>query len=228
MTCNSDTTKTKTKSSFSSSATQKFWDGMAKKYSDQPIADVPSYEKKLEITRGYLRPDMNVVEIGCGTGGTSLLHAPYVKTIHATDISANMIDIARKKAEEEGVTNVTFERASVDELKKEDGSVDVVLGLSILHLLEDKEGAVRRVHGMLKPQGLFVTSTVCAADMGVGTKVLLNTVVRAGQFFGLLPNFGIFSKTELEESFKRNGFDIEYEWRPSRDKAAFIIAKKKT
>jgi len=211
----------------SSDSEQKFWDRMAEGYSKQPIKDVPSYEKKLEVTRRYLRPDMKLVEIGCGTGGTSILHAPYVESVHATDISADMIEIARKKAEEEGAENVTFERASVEELSQEKESVDAVLALSVLHVLEDREGAIRKVHRMLKPEGLFVTSTVCASDMGATTKFFVNSFFRAGQFFGLLPKFCAFTKTELEDSFKKNGFDIEYEWRPSADKAAFIVAKKK-
>jgi len=210
-----------------SASSEKFWDGIAEKYSKQDIADMPSYEKKLEITRQYLRPEMNVVEIGCGTGGTSILHAPYVNHINATDISTNMIEIARKKAEEEGVDNVTFERASVDDLRKEKDSVDVVLGLSILHLLEDKENAIRKVHKMLKPKGLFITSTVCAADMGGITMVFVNTVFQFGQRFGLLPNFSAFSKIELENSLSNNGFNIEYDWMPNNNKAAFIIARKK-
>ena len=39
----------------------KFWDGIAKKYSKQPIADEAAYEKKLEVTRQYFRPDMEVL-----------------------------------------------------------------------------------------------------------------------------------------------------------------------
>lgn len=140
----------------------KFWNKIAEKYSKQPISDEAAYEKKLAVTRDYLRPDMEVLEIGCGTGSTALLHAPYVKHIHAIDFSANMIAIAQGKADH--IDNVTFEQATIEDLNIPDQSLDVVLGLSILHLLEDKEVAISRVYQMLKPGGVFITSTVCLGD----------------------------------------------------------------
>ena len=75
----------------------KFWDKIAKKYAGQPIGDEEAYQKKLEKTREYLTPETEVFELGCGTGSTALLHAPYVKHIHATDISSAMIAIARER-----------------------------------------------------------------------------------------------------------------------------------
>ena len=57
----------------------KFWDRMAKGYAKSPVKDQAAYEKKLEITRGCFPPDAEVLEFGCGTGSTALLHAPHVK-----------------------------------------------------------------------------------------------------------------------------------------------------
>ena len=68
----------------------KFWDKIADHYSKQPIADEAAYQKKLQVTQAYFQPEMEVLEIGCGTGSTALIHAPYVKHIRAIDFSANM------------------------------------------------------------------------------------------------------------------------------------------
>ena len=58
----------------------KFWDKIADKYSKQPIVDEASYQKKLQITQEYFKPDMEVLEFGCGTGSTAIIHAPlYIK-----------------------------------------------------------------------------------------------------------------------------------------------------
>ncbi|MGD1860116.1 MAG: hypothetical protein ACFB0E_09115 [Leptolyngbyaceae cyanobacterium] len=51
-------------------------------------------KKKLTVTRSYFRSDMQVLEIGCGTGSTAILHAPHVNHIRAINFSANMIAIA--------------------------------------------------------------------------------------------------------------------------------------
>ena len=67
-----------------------FWNKRADKYSKQPVPDEDAYRKKLEKTREYFRPDMDVLEIGCGTGSTAIAHAPYVRHILATDFSSRM------------------------------------------------------------------------------------------------------------------------------------------
>ena len=66
----------------------KFWDKMAERYAKSPVADEESYQKKLQVTRDYFRPDMEVLEFGCGTGSTAIVHAPYVKHIQAIDVSS--------------------------------------------------------------------------------------------------------------------------------------------
>ena len=91
-----------------------FWNKRADNYAKRPVSDEATYEKKLDITREYFRPDMEVLELGCGTGSTALAHAPYVKHILATDLSTRMIEIARDKAKAAGIDNVTFAAASAD------------------------------------------------------------------------------------------------------------------
>jgi len=137
----------------------KFWDKIAKRYSKRPVADEASYQEKLRVTRTYFRPDAEVLEFGCGTGSTAINHSPYVRHIHAIDISSKMIEIAQEKADEGKVSNVKFEQSTIEGVSVPDQSLDAVLGLSILHLLENKEGAIAKVHRMLKPGGVFVTST---------------------------------------------------------------------
>lgn len=122
----------------------KFWDRMAEGYSKSPIADEEAYQKKLQITQGYFKADMDVLEFGCGTGSTAIIHAPYVKHYHAIDISPKMIEIAQNKADTQNIQNITFEASSMDELKAADQSYDAVLGLSILHLLKIEKRSLLR------------------------------------------------------------------------------------
>ena len=55
----------------------KFWGKIADRYAKQPITDEATYQKKLQVTREYFQPEMEVLEFGCGTGSTAILHAPY-------------------------------------------------------------------------------------------------------------------------------------------------------
>ena len=88
---------------------------------------------------------MEVLEFGCGTGSTAITHAPYVKHIQATDISSKMIEIAQGKADANNIENITLKKSSIDEFRVSDQTFDVVLGLSILHLLKNKEEVIARV-----------------------------------------------------------------------------------
>ncbi len=200
----------------------KFWDRIAEGYAKQPIADEASYQKKLQVTQEYFKPDRSVFEFGCGTGSTAIIHAPYVKHILATDISSKMIEIAQGKADANNIENITFKQSSIDEFNVSDRTFDVVLGLSILHLLKNKEEVIAKVHKMLKPGGLFVTSTACLGDNMKWFKI----IGPIGKFFGLIPFVKVFTVKELEQSLTNAGFAIDYQWQPGKNKAVFIVAKK--
>ncbi len=195
---------------------------MAGRYSKSPVADEASYQEKLRVTRTYLQPDSEVLEFGCGTGSTAISHSPYVRNIHAIDISSKMLEIAQKKADREGIENVTFENSTIEEIRVPDDSLDVVLGLSILHLLENKEEAIAKIHRMLKPGGVFVTSTACIGD----TMKFIKIIVPVGKFFRLIPLVTVFTTEELVGSLTGAGFTIDHQWSPGKGKAVFIVGKK--
>ncbi len=200
----------------------RFWDKIAERYSKQAVADEAAYQRKLEVTRGYFRPDMEILELGCGTGSTAITHAPYVKHILAIDISSKMIEIAQGKAEAKNIGNITFIHSTIDEFSVRDRTLDAVLGLSILHLLENKERVISRVHGMLKPGGIFVTSTVCLGD----SMKFFKLVAPIGKFLGLMPLVKVFSTSELVGSLTEAGFEIDHQWQPGKNKGVLIVAKK--
>ena len=200
----------------------KFWDKVAERYAKRPLADEAAYQKKLQVTRKYFQPDMEVLEFGCGTGSTAITHAPYVKHILAIDISSKMIEIAQGKADAENLENVTFKRSTIDEFSWSGQGFDAVLGLSILHLLDNRDEVIAKLHKMLKPGGLFVTSTPCLGD----TMKFFKVIAPIGKFFGLMPLVEVFTTKELADSLTDGGFEIDYQWRPGKGKALFIVAKK--
>lgn len=200
----------------------KFWDRIAERYAKRPVPDEEVYQRKLRTTRDYFRSDMEVLEFGCGTGSTAIAHAPHVKHILATDISSKMIEIARCKAEAAKAANVTFQQAAIDDFGAPDETYDAVLGLSILHLLEDKEAVIAKVHRMLKPGGIFVSSTACLGD----TMKFFKLIGPIGKFLGLMPLVKVFTTAELEDSLTAAGFAIDHRWQPGKGKAIFIVAKK--
>jgi ubiquinone/menaquinone biosynthesis C-methylase UbiE len=206
----------------------KIWSRFADNYAKQPIADEETYQKKLEITRGYLTPASNVLEFGCGTGATAILHAPYVKRIHAVDVSSRMIEIAKEKQQaaaddaNANADNVQFECTGIDSLQVPDESFDVVLGMSILHLLPNKDEIIAKVRTNLKPGGYFISSTACIGDHAK----FLAWIAPIGNWFGIIPTLNIFTKAELRKSIEDGGFQIEQEFHPAVGKGVFLVARK--
>lgn len=201
----------------------KFWDRIAKRYAKMSIPDEVAYKKKLQITRSYFRPEMEVLEFGCGTGSTAIAHAPYVKHILAIDFSTKMIEIARAKADAAKVRNVTFQQGAIESLNASERSFDAVMGHSVLHLVEDRDAVIARVHDLLKPGGVFIASTACLGDSMLKH---IRIVAPLGRFLGLLPMLKVFTTQQFLDSLISAGFEIDHQWQPGKAKALFIVAKK--
>ncbi|MEQ9330152.1 class I SAM-dependent methyltransferase [Thalassobaculum sp.] len=200
----------------------RFWDRIADRYARTPVADEATYRTKLRVTREYLRANMEVLELGCGTGSTALVHAPAVRRLLAVDVSARMLEIARRKADAAGAGNLEFRQAGIEDFEAPDASFDAVLAHSVLHLLEDRDAAIRKVHRLLRPGGLFVTSTPCLGDF----LRIFRLVGPLGHALGLIPMVRVFTAAELEASLAAAGFRTEHRWQPGRRKALFIVARK--
>ena len=186
-----------------------FWDKVAEKYAKSPISDMESYTYTLERTRSYLKRDDHVLEIGCGTGSTALLLAGDVRQITASDLSANMIAVGVRKAREQGIANVEFVTAGLSESKLDGGAYDAILALNILHLLEDLPAAARRINGLLKPGGIFISKTVCSFGAGTPLKFrLMKLILPLMQMIGKAPYVNFMQSVELENIISSAGFKI--------------------
>lgn len=199
-----------------------FWNMMAKTYAKSPVGNEEAYQEKLRLTREYMDADSEVLEFACGTGTTALTHAPRVKHIQAIDFSSKMIAICQAKAEAAGIKNVSFQTAGIDDWQVPDGTYDIVMGHSILHLLPNWRAVIPRIHAMLKPGGIFVSGTACMAGMGGVLRFLLPI----GGAIRVLPPVQFFTVDELTGTMTGAGFEIEKQWQPEGSDAVFIIARK--
>ncbi len=167
---------------------------------------------------------MSVLEFGCGTGTTAVHHAPHVQHIDAIDISENMVEIGRGKAREAGIDNITFTRGTLAEFNAPDASFDAVLGLNVMHLLPDWQAAIGEVARILKPGGVFVSSTVC---LGNSYLRFVKLVTPLGKALGLMPDVFMLTEAELASEVIRAGFEIERQWHHGKGGVVvFMIARK--
>jgi ubiquinone/menaquinone biosynthesis C-methylase UbiE len=199
-----------------------FWDRVAPDYSRQAIADTETYARKLAATQALMQPAMAVLEFGCGTGSTALEHARHVAQIDATDVSAAMIAIGEQKARDAGIENVSFRQAGVEDFEAPNGSYDMVLALNLLHLVPDRGAALAKVHRLLKPGGLFVSSTVCLADR----LWFLRPVIPVMQWLGKAPYVSFLRAADMLREVTSAGFEEQEHWTHGRTNSLFLIARK--
>lgn len=200
----------------------RFWNRIAKRYAKKPVPDQKIYETKLEKTNSFLKPTDRVLEIGCGTGTTALHHAPKIAHVLATDISERMIEIARAKARAAEVHNIDFEVTSVEKLNAPPDSFNVILAHSILHLVPGGDRELVRLHQMLAPGGLFISSTPCIGDFFP----LFRYIGPLGRALGVFPRVNVFREVDLDRWFAAAGFTIEEWWQPTPKSGVYSVARK--
>ena len=202
---------------------EKFWDKAAEKYAKSPVKNMAAYNETMEHTKNHLTENDNVLEVGCGTGTTALILAASVKHLTGSDISSRMIAIARNKVKDQKVENVSFIQAILSDSTLEKNSYDVVLAYNFLHLLEDPQEAIRKVRDLLKPEGLFISKTVCLAEHSRLWGPLLYVMRKVGY----APYVKCLRIPELEAFFTSANFKIiETGVYPPSPPGRFIVAKK--
>lgn len=182
---------------------QAFWDRHARKYAKQPIADQTAYEEKLRRVAALLRPTDRVLEIGCGTGGTARHLAQVVGQITATDLSAEMIRIAKSQATANTLSSPRFLRAEAEKHLGEQ-PFDAVCAFSLLHLVDDVPTVLDAVFRQVKPGGYFLSKTVCLKDGPSWMQFMVRLLMAAG----IAPKVTPVSRAKLARQLTSAGFEI--------------------
>lgn len=206
-------------------STEAFWNKIAPKYARSPVPNEQVYTRKLELTQSYLKPDMRVLEFGCGTGTTALHHAPFVKEYIATDIAQEMIRIAEQKRSDSGVANVRFSVGTINSAWEGKQQFDAVLGLNVLHLLPDWRNQIETIHRLLPAGGLFITSTGCLKEKLPWS--WLRFVAPLLRTLRVFPTVAFFTKREFRDCIVQTGFEVVHDWTPeSSPITSFLVCRK--
>ena len=144
-----------------------------------------------------LRPGMRVLDVGCGPGDVSFVAARLVGptgTVLGVDAAPEMIELARARAAQQGLSAVHFTRAAIDAIALAE-PVDAVVGRLILMHLPDPAATLRQLSTWVRPGGVIafsendITGARSIPDMPRFREVTAG-IVRAFEAMGLSPQFG--------------------------------------
>jgi len=108
-----------------------------------------------------LSPTDRVLDIGCGTGGTAVEAARRVPrgSVLGVDLSAAMLEVARRRVVDAGLRNATLEQADAQIHPFEPESFDVVLGRTSAMFFGDRPAALANLARALRAGGRLVLLT---------------------------------------------------------------------
>lgn len=183
---------------------EKFWDLISSRYAASPIDDVPAYEAKIEKLKTWLKPEYEVLDIGCGTGTQCMDLAGNVTHVTGADHSAKLLAIAEQRKAARKIENVEFVKASLADMSFPPEQFDVVMAFYVLHFYEDIEDIFNRIHTWLKPGGLLISESYC-----LGEKNRFQTMwLRSAGLIGVMPLINMLTYRKLEQSLANAGFTL--------------------
>ncbi len=149
-----------------------------------------------------LRSGEVVLDLGSGGGIDVLLSAGRVGPtgfVYGLDMTVEMLDLARRNADEAGAANVEFRYGHIEAVPLPDGSVDVVISNCVINLSPDKPAVFAEMQRVLRPGGRIGISDVVTEDH-------LSDAERAerGEEVGCIA--GALSRADYEGGLRAAGF----------------------
>ncbi len=199
---------------------EKFFDRVSSKSKSEPNQTA---FKIIESSKEFLKKDNYILDFGCGSGAITNKLAKEVKAIEAIDISSGMLEFAQKQAQENAITNINYRQASIFDEAFKDETFDVISAFNVLHYIEDMPSNVERINSLLKPNGIFISSTACMKEKRSLVRYLVSFLSK----IGLVPKIISYKKVELETLIENGNFEVIKSERISKLPEYFIVMKKR-
>lgn len=184
-----------------------------------------------------LGEEHTVLDIGCGTGAFVLNAARTCKKVYAIDVSDEMLECTRKKADSRGLTNIECHRGGFLTYEHTAPPVDAVISVAALHHLPDfwKLVGLHRVAGILKAGGrMHLFDVVFDFDVADHRRSLDDWVIEISR--GVGPDFAKEAEIHIRDEYstcdwimegilERAGFRIDDKACPSAFGTVYTCTK---
>jgi SAM-dependent methyltransferase len=168
---------------------------------NKPQSDVVKFAKWLK-KEGLNFEDLNILDLGSGTGRNSFYFSELGSKVSGLEISKTAIDIAKAHAEKAGLS-IEYKKQSIGEgFPFENGLFDVVLDVTSSNSLTEMEREVflHETNRVLKKDGYFFVKALCK-DGDDNAKNLLKQFPGKEKDTYIMPDIGITEKVWSKEDF---------------------------
>lgn len=202
---------------------QKFWEKQAASYDCRVIGFLQEYQKIIKQVKHYTRDDYTVLDVACGTGAISLEIAKYADKIEAVDISPNMIEIAKQKAKERGINNISFNIADAYHLPYSNNYFDIVILANALHVVKNPIAVLSEIRRTLKDDALLLLSVECSGEHSRSISLLMQRTVK---LLGIIKYLHFYKFNDIYSLVQQAGFKIvKTEHLVNMSDNCFVVAK---
>jgi len=176
-----------------------FWDACSPVY-DYAQKRNTNYDKWNACVAENVAANSAVLELAGGTGEISIRVSHKAREVVCTDLSANMLKRAMKKAR--SIHNISFEIANIYDLHYSDASFDVVIASQVLHLLDNPQKAADEIKRVARER---IILPVCLVK---NVKGFARFQIGLWKMFGFKPKHD-FDKESYISFLEGCGFTIE-------------------
>ena len=111
-----------------------------------------------------LTPFMKAMDYGCGSGLVTLGIQPYVGSIVGADSSHGMLDVLKRKIQEQGLSNVSTRLMDLEAHETLEGDFDLIVSSMTMHHVIDVKFLVSDFVRALNPGGWLAIADLEAED----------------------------------------------------------------
>ena len=133
------------------------YDAMATEYAADDGTYNAYYERPATIALLGDVAGLDVLEVGCGAGPLTAYLVAHGAAVTATDVSAEMVRLARTQVGDRATFHVTSIEKPMSFAR--DHSYDLIVGSLVMHYVRDWEPVLREFRRVLRPGGAVVFST---------------------------------------------------------------------